>query len=89
MIEVQIREVLASEGRLLVDSAELDADADLYESGLTSHATVRVMLGLEDRFGVEIPDHLLRKDTFRSVNSIRDALGSLGCSESGSQETPR
>lgn len=47
--------------------------------GLTSNATVRVMMALEDRFEVEFPDPLLRKDTCRSVGSIRRALESLGC----------
>ncbi len=80
VLDDEIRAVLTAEGRLLVDPGSLDDEADLYGLGLTSHATVRVMMGLEDRFGVEIPDHLLRKETFRSVASIRQALETLGCS---------
>ena len=79
MIDEGIREALADEGRLLADPISLGDDADLYEMGLTSHATVRVMMALEDRFEVEFPDPLLRKDTCRSVGSIRRALESLGC----------
>jgi acyl carrier protein len=36
------------------------------------------MLALEDAFDVEFPDSLLRRDTFRSVASMREALGTLG-----------
>ncbi len=56
----------------------LDSTADLYELGLTSHASVNVMLALEDAFDVEFPDELLRKSTFASVGAIRSALTELG-----------
>jgi acyl carrier protein len=56
----------------------LKDDDDLYQSGLSSHASVNVMLALEDAFDVEFPDALLRKGTFQSVAAIREALESLG-----------
>ena len=69
-----IREVLAAHGRLAVDASSLDRDANLYEAGLTSHASVTVMLALEDAFDVEFPDRLLTKATFSSVAAIEAAL---------------
>jgi acyl carrier protein len=51
---------------------------DLYANGLTSHASVNVMLALEDAFDVEFPDSLLRKSTFESIKAIRGALESMG-----------
>jgi acyl carrier protein len=72
-----IREVLVAHGRLAEDAASLGADADLYSAGLTSHASVNVMLALEDAFDVEFPDRMLRKDTFASVAAIRGALEEL------------
>ena len=56
-------------------------DDDLYQRGLASHASVNVMLALEDAFDVEFPDSLLRRDTFRSVASMREALGTLGAGQ--------
>ena len=44
----QIRDVLAAHGRMAVDPREVDDQADLYELGLTSHASVDVMLALEE-----------------------------------------
>ena len=73
----EIRSVLAAHGRLSVDAEGLAADADLYSAGLTSHATVNVMLALEDAFDVEFPDAMLRKSTFGSVQSLRVALEQL------------
>ncbi len=74
----KIREVLTSYGRMPVDVASIDRHADLYAKGLTSHASVNVMLALEDSFDVEFPDALLRKSTFESISSIESALLSLG-----------
>lgn len=73
----RIKAVLAEHGRLAADVDQLSADADLYQAGLTSHASVNVMLALEDAFDVEFPDRLLRKSTFESIAAIRDALHEL------------
>lgn len=73
-----IREVLEANGRLPVSAMTLRDDDDLYQHGLTSHASVNIMLALENTFDVEFPDIMLRRDTFRSVATIRAALESLG-----------
>jgi acyl carrier protein len=70
----RIRAVLASQGRLSTDVGELGDRASLYEAGMTSHASVNVMLGLEDEFDVEFPDRMLRRDVFESIASIEAAL---------------
>ncbi len=72
-----IREVLREGGALPVDIATLDDADDLYAAGLTSHATVNLMLGLEEKFDIEFPDHLLRRRTFESIASIRAAITEL------------
>jgi acyl carrier protein len=74
----QIRAVLAEHGRLPVDVSTLPDDVDLYETGLTSHASVNLMLALEDVFDVEFPDDMLRKSTFETISAIRGALLQLG-----------
>lgn len=73
-----IRTVLDAQGRLPVSISSLTDHDDLYENGLTSHASVNVMLALEDEFDIEFPDELLRKSTFESVTAITSALASLG-----------
>jgi acyl carrier protein len=72
-----IRSILAEHGRLSADVATLDDDADLYRVGLTSHASVNVMLALEDEFDVEVPDTMLRKATFQTIASIRAMIVTL------------
>jgi acyl carrier protein len=73
----QIREVLAAHGRMAVDASEVDDQADLYDLGLTSHASVDVMLALEDAFDIEFPDEVLKKSTFASVHNIGQVIESL------------
>ncbi len=73
----QIREVLAAHGRMAVDPNEVDDQADLYDLGLTSHASVDVMLALEDAFDIEFPDVVLKKSTFASIHNIEQVVEGL------------
>lgn len=73
----QIREVLAAHGRMEVDLRDVDDQANLYELGLTSLASVNVMLALEDAFGIEFPDEVLKKSTFASVRNIEQVVEGL------------
>ena len=59
--------MLAEHARLPVDMATLGEEDDLYQAGMTSHASVNVMLALEDTFDIEFPEAMLRKSTFESV----------------------
>ncbi|MEO7035157.1 MAG: acyl carrier protein [Polyangiaceae bacterium] len=76
MIE-DIRTILKEHGRLSVDATTLAEDADLYQAGLTSHASVNVMLALEGKFDIEFPDRMLKRGVFESLASIRGAIEEL------------
>jgi acyl carrier protein len=73
----KIRQAIEQHARLPVDVSTLADDADLYQAGMTSHASVNVMLALEDAFDVEFPDRMLKRSVFESVNAIRQALEEL------------
>jgi acyl carrier protein len=72
-----IRTVLHEHGRLAVAVSSLADDSDLYEAGLTSHASVTLMLALEDRFDIEFPERMLRRAAFASIAAIRSGLSEL------------
>jgi acyl carrier protein len=74
----KIRQIIQEHGRLAVDVQTLGDQADLYQAGLTSHASVNLMLALETAFDVEFPDSMLKRSVFESVSSIREALQQLG-----------
>ncbi|KGM41680.1 acyl carrier protein [Aquabacterium sp. NJ1] len=76
-IDAQIRTVLKDHARLSKDAMTLDVNEDLYQAGMTSHASVNVMLGLEGAFDVEFPDHMLKRNVFNTVSSIRTAVVEL------------
>ena len=72
-----IRRILKEHGRLSKDADTLGPDSDLYEAGMTSHASVNVMLALEGEFDIEFPDHMLKRGVFESIKSMRDAISTL------------
>ena len=76
-MDEKIWEIIEDHGRLPVETSALSEDSDLYVAGMTSHASVNVMLALEDEFDVEFPDHMLKRAVFQSVASIRGALQEL------------
>lgn len=73
----KIRAIIAAECKLAVDAASLQDDDDLYAKGLTSFASVQLMLGLEDGFNVEFSEKMLNRRTFQSIASIAAALTEL------------
>lgn len=76
-IDTAIRSILKQHGRLAQDADSLPADADLYQAGMSSHASVNVMLGLEGHFDVEFPDRMLTRSVFSSIAAIRGAIAEL------------
>jgi acyl carrier protein len=80
-VQSRVRGVLKGTDFLQADVDALADDADLYAAGLNSHATVNLMLALEEAFDVELPDRLLKRKTFSSINAIAEALAEIGVKE--------
>lgn len=73
----RVRQIVADHGRLPVDADTLPAQASLYDAGMTSHASVSVMLALEDGFDIEFPDSMLTRSVFESIEAIATAISDL------------
>ena len=73
----QIIAILEEHARLGRAPEELGPEDSLYDAGMTSHASVNVMLALEDAFGIEFPDSMLSRRVFESIGSIREAVEDL------------
>lgn len=80
--KTQVRQVIADHARLPVAVDTIADDADLFVAGMTSHASVNLMLALEDAFDIEFPDQMLKRSVFESVNAISTAIDELGGSDS-------
>jgi acyl carrier protein len=78
-VTARIHTIVGEHGRLGQQTLplSLEDNTDLYQAGMTSHASVNVMLALEGEFSVEFPDQMLTRDVFHSVASIRAALEQL------------
>jgi acyl carrier protein len=74
----QIRQIIRQHANLAVDVDTLADDGDLYQAGMTSHASVNVMIALEDTFEIEFLDSMLNRGVFESVDSIAAALQEVG-----------
>jgi acyl carrier protein len=59
------------------ETATLGEDDDLYAAGMESLAVIRLMLQLEDEFGVEVPDEALQYSAFSTVARICAVFGPL------------
>ncbi|GHO46323.1 acyl carrier protein [Ktedonospora formicarum] len=73
----RIRTILRDNARLPIDVATLKDEDNLYDAGMSSHASVNVMLALEDEFEVEFPARFLNRTAFASIANIQHALSEL------------
>jgi acyl carrier protein len=76
----EIRAVLRDHARLPVDAESVDDDADLFRAGMSSHASVNVMLALEDAFDIEFPDEMLKRSVFETIDGIAAAITEIRAS---------
>lgn len=72
-----IRGLLTKFGGLPVAVDQIADDADLYTTGLSSFASVQLMLALEEAFDVEFPDNLLNRKSFASISAIQSTIQML------------
>ncbi|MGY5795251.1 acyl carrier protein len=68
-----IRDLLAK-CALPVTMDQIADDADLYAAGLSSFASVQLMLGIEEAFDIEFPDNLLNRKSFASIVAIEKTV---------------
>ena len=72
-----IRDLVAKFGKLPASIDQVADDADLYAAGLTSFASVQLMLGIEEAFDIEFPDNLLNRKSFASIAAIERTVGMI------------
>ena len=76
-----LRRILSESARLDVPVDQIDDATDLYEHGLSSLATVQIMLAVEDAFDIEIPDAMLTRRLFQSIDSLAAAVLELAANK--------
>lgn len=78
-MRARLREIVA--GHTGIDLSRLGDDADLWRAGMTSKNAVRVMLDVEDEFGIEFPPEGLSHASFASVDAIATTVERVSSAE--------
>ncbi len=73
-IEHRVKQVIIRTLSLEVEADEIDDEDELFGGGLgiNSMATIEIIVGLEEEFGIEVPDEDLRVELFDSVQTMAD-----------------
>ena len=73
-IEHRVKQVIIRTLSLEVDADEIDDEDELFGGGLgiNSMVTIEIIVGLEEEFGIEVPDEELRVELFDSVQTMAD-----------------
>ena len=73
-IEYRVKRAIIRTLSLEVDADEIDDEDELFggDLGLNSMATIEIIVGLEEEFGIEVPDEDLRVELFDSVQTMAD-----------------
>lgn len=73
----EIRKIVDEVAGLNVPIASLRDRDDLYAAGLSSISTIGVMLAIEGRFNIEIPDEMVTRDLFKSIEALARAVAAV------------
>jgi acyl carrier protein len=72
-----LRDLIARHGKMPTDVRGPGINRSLYDAGLTSHASVNVLLAIEDEYDFEFPERLAKRATFESIGNLSAALNSV------------
>ncbi|MFJ3217583.1 acyl carrier protein [Kitasatospora sp. NPDC086801] len=75
--ERAVRHALARNAEVEPSADRLAVTDDLYEHGLTSLASARVMLAVEGELEIEFPERILGRALFASIERLTDACVDL------------
>ncbi len=73
-IVARLQKVLRPQLRFLPPNEPLPMGENLGKLGLDSMAAIDLLTGLEEEFGVQIPDSLLTADTFQTADTLLATL---------------
>jgi acyl carrier protein len=65
------------ENNILAAAVQVDAETNLKQVGIDSFSTVEIILFIERRFGVSIPDEKLIPDNFKTIQALASTVVEL------------
>ncbi|RJP82361.1 MAG: hypothetical protein C4522_03430 [Desulfobacteraceae bacterium] len=72
----QIKEQLVFflQNEIFDSSIRIDPDTDLFETGFDSFSLVKLLVFIEKKYNLRIPEEKLTEDTLRDVNRISELI---------------
>lgn len=55
-------------------SVALETDTDLFESGFDSFSLIKLIVFIEKKFRIHIPEEKITEETFRNINSLSELI---------------
>jgi acyl carrier protein len=80
-LKLQIKEMMVEELMLQQSASEIADDAGIFQPdglGLDSVDALQLVVALEKKFGLKLPDADAAKNALHSVNSIAGAIVAMG-----------
>ncbi len=65
------------ENNILAEGMQVEAATDLKQAGIDSFSTVEIILFIERKFGVSIPDEKLVPENFKTLQSLAAVVQEL------------
>lgn len=65
------------EKNILAEAVQVDADTVLKQAGIDSFSTVEIILFIERKFGVAIPDEKLVPENFKTIRALASTVVEL------------
>ncbi|MBK8611248.1 MAG: acyl carrier protein [Chitinophagaceae bacterium] len=62
---------------ILAETVQIDANSNLKQAGIDSFSTVEIILFIERKFGVSIPDEKLLPENFKTLQSLATIVQEL------------
>ena len=75
--EEEIREILSDTINSIVPVDEIDADTKLGDAGMDSISFVELIIAIEDRFGIEVPNEALSPENNSTIHDLSELVSSL------------
>lgn len=73
-IKDRLKKIVRECAGLKLPTEEIEDLTDLYRAGMSSQASVMLMVAVEAEFSIEFPDAMLSREVFRDIETMASAI---------------
>ena len=75
-MEEELKELIVEQLFLDISPGDIDSATELIEYGIDSFLLLELIVGIELKYGIRIPQEDINSDTLKSVNSLKALIES-------------